>query len=201
MIDYKYDKLLSIKTTGDCEGPSAHVHYHRYEPTPYAALEQLFSRYRLSKSDCFVDMGCGKGRVAFFAHHLFQVSATGVEMNPSLYESALKNQASYIKNGKLKAGIVNFRRLLAQEYDIHPSDNVFFFFNPFSVQIFMNVIHHIGLSVAQTPRKVDLILYYPSIEYVHYVINYTPFQLIDEVRVDFLYEKNDHERFLIFRWC
>lgn len=42
MIDYKYDKLLSIKTTGDCEGPSAHVHYHRYEPTPYAALEQLF---------------------------------------------------------------------------------------------------------------------------------------------------------------
>ncbi|MFS0647409.1 SAM-dependent methyltransferase [Siminovitchia sp. 179-K 8D1 HS] len=198
MIDYKYDKLLSIKTAGDHEGSSAHVHYHRYEPTPYSALEQLFSRYKLSKSDCFVDMGCGKGRVAFFVHHLFQASATGVEMNLSLYEAALKNQASY--NKKRKAGSVNFHRVLAQEYGVHPSDNVFFFFNPFSVQIFMNVIQRIGISVEQSPRTVDLILYYPANEYVYYLLNHTPFQLVDEVRVDFLYEKNDNERFLIFRW-
>lgn len=109
MIDYKYDKLLSIKTTGNHEGPSAQVHYHRYEPTPYAALEQLFSCYTLSKRDCFVDMGCGKGRVAFFVHHLFHLSVTGIEMNPSLYEAALRNQASYNQKGKRKPGGVNFQ--------------------------------------------------------------------------------------------
>jgi SAM-dependent methyltransferase len=199
MIDYKYDKMLSIKTTGDRDGLSAHVHYHPYEPTPYAALEQLFSRYRLDKSDCFVDMGCGKGRVAFFVHDLFQVSATGVEMSPPLFEAALKNQGSYNKKRKRKSGSVNFQCVLAQEYEIHPCDNVFFFFNPFSVQIFINVIHNIGQSVEQRPREVDLILYYPSNEYVHYLLNYTPFQMVEEVRVDFLYEKNDNERFLIFR--
>lgn len=199
MIDYKYDKLLSIKTAGDQEVNPLQPHYHPYEPTSYAALDQLFSKYRLSPDDCLVDMGCGKGRVAFYVHHLFQASAVGIEMNPSLYEDALKNKRSYIRKNRRKRGSIEFQCLLAQEYSITKHDNVFFFFNPFSVQIFMTVVQGILKSVEEFPRNVDLILYYPSNDYLFYLTNHTPFQLMDEIRLDFVYERNDNERLLIFR--
>jgi len=199
MIEYKHDKLLSIKTTGNQETTPAQPHYHPYEPTAYAALEQLFSRYRLSSDDCLVDMGCGKGRVAFYIHHHFEASAVGIEMNPSLYEAALKNKMSYGRKNKRNRGSIDFQCVLAQDYTITKRDNVFFFFNPFSVQIFMTVVQHIMRSVEESPRKVDLILYYPSNEYLFYLMNHTPFQLIDEIKLDYVYERNDNERLLIFR--
>ncbi|VEF46243.1 methyltransferase [Bacillus freudenreichii] len=199
MIDFKYDKLLFIKTTGEREVSPSQVHYHPYEPTPYAALDQLFSRYKLSADDCLVDMGCGKGRVPFYVNHHFQASAVGIEMNPALYEDALKNKASYNKKARRRRGTVGFHCVLAQEYDIRSQDNVFFFFNPFSVQIFMTVVQHIMESGEKHPRKIELILYYPSNEYLYYLMNHTQFQLVEEVRLDYLYERNDNERILIFR--
>ncbi|GIN95691.1 methyltransferase [Siminovitchia terrae] len=199
MIDYKQDKLLSIKTTDEQRIFPAEPHYNPYEPTPYEALDQLFSRYRLTADACLVDMGCGKGRVPFYVHYHFQASAVGIEMNPALYEDALKNKASYSRKAKRGRGSVEFQCILAQEYNIQPGDNVFFFFNPFSAQIFMTVVQHILESVEKYPRTIDLILYYPSNEYVYYLLNHTQFKLVEEVQLDCFYERNDHERILIYR--
>lgn len=199
MIEYKNDKLLAIKTTGEQRIFPAEPHYNPYEPTPYAVLDQLFSRYRLTADDCLVDMGCGKGRVPFYVNFHFQASVVGIEMNPALYEDALKNKASYSRKAKRKRGSVEFQCILAQEYDIQQRDNVFFFFNPFSAQIFMTIVQHILKSGENHPRTIDLILYYPSNEYVYYLLNQTLFRLVEEVRLDYLYEQNDNERILIFR--
>lgn len=199
MIDYKYDKLLSIKTTGERETSPSQVHYHPYEPTPYSALEQLFSRYKLTAEDCLIDMGCGKGRVPFFVNYHFEASAVGIEMNPALYEDSLKNKASYSRKAKRRRGSIEFQCILAQEYDIYPKDNVFFFFNPFSVQIFITVVQHILESGEQYPRTIDLILYYPSNDYLFYLMNHTQFLLVEEIRLDYLYDRNDNERITIFR--
>ncbi|OMP66491.1 class I SAM-dependent methyltransferase [Domibacillus epiphyticus] len=199
MNDYEYDQLMSIQTTGDQYGFPSLSHYHRYEPTPYKGLEQLFSRCELAAEDGFVDVGCGKGRVAFYVHCRFQASVVGIEMNPAFYEDSLQNKAGYLRKMKRKRGTVDFQRVLAQDYEVQPHDNVFYFFNPFSVQIFMSVIQRILLSVEQSSRQVTLILYYPSEEYMYFLQNQTVFELVDEIRIEGLYERNENERFLIFQ--
>jgi cyclopropane fatty-acyl-phospholipid synthase-like methyltransferase len=86
MEDPNYDELLNIETEGNQRGYNKSFHYHRYEPTPYSALEKLFEEYELTSSDHIVDFGCGKGRLNFFIHHLFQASVTGIEMSEKLYD-------------------------------------------------------------------------------------------------------------------
>ncbi|MEH7612983.1 SAM-dependent methyltransferase, partial [Gottfriedia acidiceleris] len=71
MDDKYYDNLLNIKTEGEQKGFNESFHYHRYEPTPYSALQQLFKQYILSNNDRIVDFGCGKGRLNFYINSLF----------------------------------------------------------------------------------------------------------------------------------
>jgi SAM-dependent methyltransferase len=199
MKEYYYDKLFNIKTGGDQEGFSNSLHYHRYEATPYSALEELFIHYRLNGSDHIVDFGCGKGRLNFYIHHLFKATVVGVEMNETYYQNAIKNRSSYLKktnNGKDK---ILFYCCLAEEYQIDSLDNRFYFFNPFSLQIFRKTINNILLSVEKFERDIDLILYYPSEEYVFFLENYTTFELKVEIKLPQLYEHDPNERFLVYR--
>ncbi|WP_203364053.1 methyltransferase [Bacillus sp. REN10] len=199
MTEQEYDQMLGIDTIGLKEFPLQLVHYNRYEATPYAALDELFRSYELNYTDGVVDVGCGKGRLSFYVHHRFQLSVTGIEVNNQLYEDALSNKVSYMKKSHSKAGTLRFLCGPAEKYTIEPTDNRFYFFNPFSIQIFMRVVHHILLSVEQHKRAVDLILYYPTIEYIHFLEQNTSFELFKEVKVPELCEKDENERFLIFR--
>ena len=63
----------------------------------------------------------------------------------------------------------------------------------------MKVIQNILDSAEQNPREVDLILYYPSAVYIHYLERNTSFKLLKEVKVPGLYKINENERFLIYR--
>jgi SAM-dependent methyltransferase len=199
MKEYYYDKLLNIKTRGDQNGFNESFHYHRYEPTPYHALEILFEQYQLSSSDRIVDFGCGKGRLNFFINHLFNSSVVGVEMNEIFYQEAVENRNSYLKQNKNNEDKIHFHCCLAQEYQIDPLDNRFYFFNPFSIQIFMNIINHILLSVEKSEREIELILYYVSEDYIYFLDNQTSFYLREEVILPHLYEHNSSESFLIYR--
>ncbi|OKL35443.1 SAM-dependent methyltransferase [Domibacillus mangrovi] len=199
MNEKDYDRLLRIRTKGTLEGLSQSVHYNRYEATPYEALDELFTEYDLKKTDQVVDYGCGKGRLPFYVHHRFHVTVIGIEMSGHLYQEALENQASYMQKIKKGSGSVRFERGLAEEYEVEHADNRFYFFNPFSIQIFMKVVDNILRSVEQQSRSVDIILYYPTTEYVYYLETSTAFTLFKEVKVSDLYEQNENERFLIFR--
>ncbi|URM32497.1 SAM-dependent methyltransferase [Cytobacillus firmus] len=187
-----FDDWLNIHTHGDQKGFHKSFHYHRYEPTPYEGLEKLFSEYTLKSSDRLVDFGCGKGRLPFYIHHTFRVSAAGVEMSDDFYREAMKNLRTY--KGE-KAGI-SFYNILAQEYEITPQDTHFYFFNPFSVQIFMKVVNNILRSAEGSPRNMDIILYYPSQDYLFYLENSTPFELIKDVGL----KGDEKERFLVYRF-
>ncbi len=48
-MEEKYDELFNINTCEKQKGFHDSLHYHRYEPTPYSALEQLFSQYEVIK--------------------------------------------------------------------------------------------------------------------------------------------------------
>ena len=199
MKDEDYDKRLNIETGED--GKELHIswHYNRYEPTPYRALETLFSQYQLKRSDRIVDFGCGKGRLNFFIHDRFQSSVVGIEVDEMLYLEAKENQKSYVprtKNGKEN---ILFLCCKAEEYQMNDLDNQFYFFNPFSIQVFRRVIQRILRSVETHPRKVELVLYYPTKDYVYFLENDTSFEIVKEVTIPELYEENQNERFLIFR--
>ena len=199
MKEYYFDKLLNVTTTGYQEGFNQSFHYHRYEPTPYSALEILFNQYGCKSSDRVVDFGCGKGRLNFYIHYFFQATVVGIEMNDTFYQEAIENRSRYLQKTKYRNGNLLFQCCLAEEYPIHPLDNKFYFFNPFSIQIFMKVINNILRSVEKDERDIDLILYYVSEDYIYYLENDTSFELKQEVILPDLYEQNSNERFLIYR--
>lgn len=200
MKEYLYEKLLNIQTTGDQKGFNESLHYHRYEPTPYSALEELMANYKLTSSDRIVDFGCGKGRLNFFFHHISDASVVGVEMNETFYNKALENVKSYSKKAKHSKNKIHFYCCKAEEYQIDPLDNRFYFFNPFSVEVFRQVVNNLLLSFEEYPREMELILYYPADDYIYYLEKYSPFELKTEVGLENLYKEDPYERFLIYQW-
>ncbi|MGJ7919045.1 class I SAM-dependent methyltransferase [Neobacillus sp. LXY-4] len=199
MKEHYYDELLNIKTRGEQKGFNQSFHYHRYEPTPYSALETLFNQYELKSTDRLVDFGCGKGRLNFFIHYLFDATVVGIEMNEDFYREAIQNQTNYVKKYKQSKHKIHFLCCLAEEYQIDSLDNRFYFFNPFSIQIFRKIINNILCSVEQFEREIELVLYYVSEDYIYFLENHTSFELKAEIILPHFYDQNSNERFLIYR--
>ncbi len=198
MKEKYYDKLLNINTIGNQNWNKTSTHNHPYEPTLYVALEELFENYNLSKDDHIVDFGCGMGRLIFYINYNFQSYVTGVEINERYYEEALINKINYVKKNRKSEDKINFECNLAQQYEISELDNKFYFFNPFSIQIFSKVIDNILESYENNMRDMDIIMYYPSVEYLDFLDYKTPFILNKEIYLKDLYEKDDKEKFVIY---
>ena len=197
MFDRKMDRLLGIKTTGTRDWQEGIKHYHRYEATSYKALYELSRNYRFRSTDKVVDFGCGKGRVVFYLHHCFHIPVTGIEANAKTYEEAVENKVKYIRKSKKIIAPIEFVHCPAQYYKISKADNCFYFFNPFSVQIFREVVGNILRSVEKDRRTVSLILYYPPNEYRDFLRFSTPFVISDEIEIPG--EIDEREKFTIYR--
>jgi hypothetical protein len=194
--EQQYDQYLNIETEGYQQGYPKQLDYHRYEPTPYKALDQLFNEYELPQRAVCVDIGCGKGRVPIYLHEKFRVMTKGIEMDPKFFAAAEYNLQQYKMKHRLKAGSVEFYHQLGEEYEVQKQDNVFFFFNPFSIHIFRRVLNNIIESYEQNPRELHFIFYYPSPEYIDFLLNYPILKLQQEVRLNNV--RNINERIIIF---
>lgn len=198
-MEKNFESLLNIHTSGNQKGFNELIHYNRYEPTAYYVLEALLHNYPLLESDNVVDFGSGKGRLNFFLNYFFNSSVEGIEMNKYYYQESLDNKKSYLAKHKKDTNRIHFTNCIAEEYKIKPTDNKFYFFNPFSVQIFIKVVTNILYSVIDYNRVIDLILYYPSDDYIYYLEDYTMFSLIKEIKINKYYEKDYREHILIYR--
>lgn len=201
MDEQYYEKLLNIKTTGVQKWNSKSTHYSPYEPTSYDALETLFERYQVASTDHIVDFGCGKGRLIFYIHHFYHASVTGIEMNHNYYQECCDNLNRYRKMHSTETDKINFVYSLAEDHSIQPLDNKFYFFNPFSLPLFIKIVDKILVSVQQSNRIVELILYYPSADYIYYLENSTCFVLTQEIIRPTLYKRDPREKFLIYRFA
>ncbi len=188
------DQKLKVKTEGIQNDGKDTFFNHRYEPTPYEWLTQLFSQINISKQDTFVDYGCGKGRIVFYTHYCFSCHCKGIEYNETYYNEALSNQKTYIHRDHAD---ISFFLCKAQEYSVQPEDSIFYFFNPFSPQIFMSVMKEIEHSLSQAPRKAMIILYYPDEEYIDYLNNRSSFHFNQKIPVH-PGSTNERECFLTF---
>ena len=197
MTERKFDQILQIKTDGLRESQEQTEKYNRYEATPYVALEKLIDQYKLQPGDQVVDFGSGKGRISFFLHYHFDVPVTGIEINTLTYEEAMINKQQYEQNNPHLTAPIKFECNYAEQYTIDPKDNVFYFFNPFSLKIFKQVIYNILASTRQHKRKVDLVLYYPLPEFKNFLDQETPFLLSESIKA---YKKHGkYGEFLIYR--
>lgn len=199
MKEQDYEKLLNIKTSGEQKIFNESLHYHRYEATSYSVLEILSEQYPFTPEDRIVDFGSGKGRLNFYLNHYFAATVIGLEMNIFFYKQALDNKKDYFKKHKKKIDKIFFLNCLAEEYPIDCCDNKFYFFNPFSIQIFIKVLGNILLSVENTTRTVDIILYYPSYDYIFFLENNTPFTLFQEINLTTVSANDPRHNFLVYR--
>lgn len=197
MDEQYYEKLLNIKTAGEQKIFNKDHHYNRYEATTYNVLEKLNENYRFKSSDTVVDFGCGKGRLNFYLNHFAKCNTVGIEMNSFFYQQALLNKISYQNKHKKQFAIISFENCLSEEYQINPQDNIFYFFNPFSLQIFRTVLNNIIDSAQENPRPLTLILYYPDIDYINHLEN-TPFSLLQEIKIEPNYHQDSRNTFLIY---
>lgn len=197
MIEHEFDKLLNIES-GIERNLKPFLNYFPYEPTPYAVLELLANEIQLQPDDSIVDFGCGKGRLLFYLNSIFGVNALGIEMDEHLFKIAEQNRHQYLKRHPKSKDQLTFQHMRAEEYRVQPENNIFYFFNPFSSKVFIKIVNNIIRSVEAKPRQVNLILYYPSIEYISYIENRTFFQLTNEIKVVGEYEQNPSERILVY---
>lgn len=189
-----YDKLLKIRTSGR-DDTKADQHHHPYEPTPYKVLERLAGSGYIGKKDVVLDYGCGKGRVEFFLAYQTKSKAIGIEYDSNVYSKALDNQSTAVSAGRTTFLLQN-----AETYDVPEEVNRCYFFNPFSVELLRKVVARIVDSYYSSPREILLFFYYPSGEYISYLMTVEELEFLDEIDCKDLFPgKDPRENILIFR--
>ncbi len=204
-----WDKKLNIDTIGRDDSKEDACHYP-YEPTPYCVLERLADSGYISDENLVIDYGCGKGRVGFFLNHQLGCKVIGLDFDERMCQVAYENLQNYeAKSAKEAAKKTNIEVIKdkmpieflcedAEKYEIKGAD-AFYFFNPFSVEILQSVVAKIKKSYYENLREIQLFFYYPSDEYISYLMTVTEIMFIDEIDCRDLFEgNNDRERIVIF---
>lgn len=208
MTEHEWDEKLNIDTVGR-DASVEDAYHHPYEPTPYSVLERLVESDYIGEDDIVVDYGCGKGRVGFFLSYRVGCKAIGIEFDERICGKANEN---LVRFKVAKSGIhyddkqarekhekkVSFLCIGAENYNVEDAD-CFYFFNPFSVEILQSVIGKIKKSYYNEPREMRLFFYYPSDEYISYLMTVSELCFLDEIDCSDLFQENkDQEKIVIF---
>ena len=189
-----WDKLLHIKTTGRDDSNSDQYRYP-YEPTPYKVLERFANSGLIRKKDVVLDYGCGKGRVEFFLSYQTRAKTIGIEYDERIYMATVENQKNAVSGAK-----TDFVLESAENYDVPHEVNVCYFFNPFSIELLRKVMARILESYYASPREITLCFYYPSEEYIAYLMTVEEIEFYDEIDCGDLFDSNDsREQIMIFK--
>lgn len=193
-IEQQWDKLLKIKTSGRDDTKSDCFRYP-YEPTPYSVLERLANSGFIRKKDVLLDYGCGKGRVDFFLAYQTGAKCVGVEYDERIIAVAKENSETAVSAQKVELVLGN-----AETYKVPEKVNRIFFFNPFSVEILQKALARILESYYDSPRELKLFFYFPSPEYISYLMTVDELSFYDEIDCSDLFEENsDREKIVIFQ--
>lgn len=189
----KWDRLLQIWTTGR-DDTGADQYRYPYEPTPYPVLERLANSGYIRKGNTLLDYGCGKGRVDFFLSWQLGCRTIGVEYDERIYDKAVENQKTAVS-----AERTTFKLTDAEHFAVPESVDRIYFFNPFSLELLRKVFGRILESWYGAPRKILFFFYYPSDEYISYLMTVDELDFLDEIDCRDLFPGDDpRERIIIF---
>lgn len=191
MNEQYWEQFLHIKTNGDQALFPTDISIHRYEATPYSDFELLFDHFEFQTNAYVIDFGCGKGRLNFFLAAK-NIPNHGVEIDRYLLTTAQQNKNNFAKHFIIHP---TFSCEWAQSYDIQQHMNTFYFFNPFDLRTFQQVITNIIHSYWLNIRQIELTLYYPSTTYENFLDDCTPFEKQKIIRCS---QTNSRHCFLIY---
>ncbi len=183
--DYLIDAKLNIETTGRNDSFSDTFRFP-YEATDYSVLNRIVEEGYITKDDCLVDYGCGKGRVPIYLNYRIDCKAIGVEMVEEFLVVARSNKEKYEKGDEITLVCAK-----AEEWEVPKEATCLFFFNPFSVKILRGVMNRILDSYYDSPREMKLFFYYPSDEYVAFLSGVEEVDFVDEIDCVDLFPGND----------
>ena len=87
----------------------------------------------------------------------------------------------------------------AEQYPVSTEVDRVFFFNPFSVEILQKAFARVMESYYEKPREMLLFFYYPSDEYVSFLLTQDSLMFLDEIDCRDIFPGNDpREKILIF---
>ena len=136
-------------------------HGHDYRPSPCAVVKWTLAAidYDLSRLT-FVDYGAGKGRVLLLASGHPFAAIGGIEFAEELHDDAVMNIAQYPRS---RMQCRNVECVLEDASALGPpeGESVHYFFNPFSREMFAEVLHNLVVSYRKRPRRLYLILIDP----------------------------------------
>jgi hypothetical protein len=134
---------------------------HDYRPTPCRLFDWSLAAvdYDLSRLT-FVDYGAGKGRVLLLASEHPFAAVGGIEFAEELHDNAIMNIAQYPRS---RMRCRNVECMLEDASEVGPPDteSIHYFFNPFSREVFAEVLQNIVVSYRKRPRRLYLILIDP----------------------------------------
>lgn len=99
-----------------------------------------------------VDYGCGKGRVLLAAREEGYDTAVGVELSAPVCADAHTNMEMVRRRRPDLVEGIDIINGDATSYPIRPTQNVFYFYNPFGPAVLTPVLDAIAESVRSTPR-------------------------------------------------
>ena len=193
-MENEWDRLLKIRSSGRDDSNST-VYCYPYEPTPYCVLERLANSGYIRKNNLLLDYGCGKGRVDFFLSYQTRCKSIGIEYDERIYEIAKRNLENSAVSKRVSLICHN-----AETYQVPDDTDRCYFFNPFSVEILRKVLARIRESYYKDPREILFFFYYPSDEYISYLMTIEEIEFMDEIDCRDLFEGNNRrERIMIFK--
>jgi len=136
-------------------------HGHDYRPSPCSLFAWTLAAidYDLSRLT-FVDYGAGKGRVLLLASEHPFARIGGIEFAEELHDDATMNIAQFPRS-RMKCR--NVECVLEDASALGPPEGeaVHYFFNPFSREVFAEVLNNLVVSYRKRPRRLYLILIDP----------------------------------------
>lgn len=192
-----FDDFLSIDTMECTQAQKPVGENNAYQATYYRDLVTIFNAVPMEPEDTLVDFGCGLGRVLFYSNSRHYCRTTGIEADSQIYDRLMTNAAGYQKRFYDQEDRMKFYNIQAQDYQVDDEDNYFYFFNPFSPDIFEKVLGNITESVRLCPRDIYLMLYYPTFEYQRVMRGNKFFVLKDIVKLSG-YEEDPDEKLYVY---
>lgn len=135
------------------DGAEQHDHMAMGYPQIWAALRAI----PFDPRQCtFIDFGCGMGRAIVAAATLPYQQIIGIDISDRLVSLAQRNVDGMRHR---KAEHIQLVVADASRFEIPPSVNVMYFYNPFRGQVLEKVVGNIRASFERTPRPICVIFF------------------------------------------
>jgi SAM-dependent methyltransferase len=157
-----YDWRHGIRTTDieplstlELARPENLEHANSYSPSEPAVFRAVFRHLQVNFPEyCFVDFGCGKGRVLAEAARLPFKAVIGIDFARELCDASRVNLDRV--RSSFRCDDVQVLHQDATDFDLPPEPCIVYIYNSFRGPVLSSVLDRIQKSVAQRPRHVRI---------------------------------------------